>query len=420
MFFFTTLVFRKANNRIGNMKKSWLIACFSNFFIAALMGLLLRFLYLTPIDTVNFQFLLHGHSHVAMLGWLYLILYCLLVHFYIPKEQQNNAVLNRLFWITELAVIGMMVRFPVEGYALLSIVFSTLHIFCSYYFSYLIWKKAVFQSDQEKKLVRTALIFMIISTFGVWVLGPAVGMLGKASAFFQIAIQFFLHFQFNGWFLIAVLVLFLSQLSLKIPPAIFGKFYILLLIATVFTLALPVSWYLEDSVFYWINLFGVLLQAVAFYYLIKGVGSEFAVLFQKLPVLEKSIYIFTFVSLAVKIVIQLLTFIPEITVVSHQIRNFVIGFIHLNMLGIITGMVFIILIKIKLLPTHSLFAKTGIILFFASYLITEVILFSKGVFIYFGSPLLSQATPILFAASIGLPLSILCIISSIIKTKQSL
>ena len=124
------------------MKKSWLLCAFANFFIASLMGLLLRWMYVAPIEGVNFQFLMHGHSHVAMLGWVYLMLYCLIFHFFVPKETQEKPIYNRLFWVTELAVIGMMIDFPAQGYAFVSILFSTFRIFCSCYFWYLLWKDA--------------------------------------------------------------------------------------------------------------------------------------------------------------------------------------------------------------------------------------------------------------------------------------
>src|SRR6478609_9339235 len=100
------------------MKRSWLLSCFFNFFIASIMGLLLRLIYIHPLEWVNYQFLLHGHSHVAMLGWVYMMLYAATVHFFVPKESQQKPIYNRLFWITEVSVIGMMFRFPVEGYAM--------------------------------------------------------------------------------------------------------------------------------------------------------------------------------------------------------------------------------------------------------------------------------------------------------------
>src|SRR6478609_3908513 len=245
------------------MRKSWILVCFVNFFIASLMGLLLRLMYVAPIEGVNFQFLMHGHSHVAMLGWVYLMLYCLIIHFFVPKEIQQKAVYNRLFWVTQIAVIGMMIDFPAQGYAFASILFSTLHIFCSYYFVHLIWKDAKPSAAPEKRMLRTALFFMVFSTLGVWCLGPAVGLLGKASAFYQIAIQFFLHFQFNGWFLFAVLALFFKQFKISVDEKKFRLCYNLFVTATVLTLALPVSWYLSNPIFQWLNAFGVILQLVS-------------------------------------------------------------------------------------------------------------------------------------------------------------
>lgn len=250
------------------MRKSWILICFINFFIASLMGLCLRWMYVAPMERVNFQFLMHGHSHVAMLGWVYLMLYCLIFHFFVPKEKQQKPIYNRLFWITELAVVGMMIDFPMQGYAFASILFSTLHIFCSYFFCYLIKKDANLTTLPEKKMLRTALFFMIFSTLGVWCLGPIIGLLGKVSTFYQIAIQFFLHFQFNGWFLFAVLALFIKLAKLIIEAEKFRLFYTLFVASTILTLALPVSWYLSNPVFYWLNALGVVLQlflCVTFY-----------------------------------------------------------------------------------------------------------------------------------------------------------
>ena len=147
------------------MKKSWVLICFVNFFIAALMGLFLRWMYIAPISGVNFQYLMHGHSHVAILGWVYLMLYCLIIHFFVPKEKQQKPIYNRLFWVTEMAVVGMMIDFPAQGYAFASIVFSTLHIFCSYYFCYLIWKDAKTNTYPEKRMLHTSLFFLIFSRF---------------------------------------------------------------------------------------------------------------------------------------------------------------------------------------------------------------------------------------------------------------
>lgn len=401
------------------MKKSWLLSCFINFFIASVMGLLLRIMYVAPIDWINFQFLLHGHSHVAMLGWVYLMLYALIFHFFIPKEAQQKPVYNHLFWITQIAVIGMMLYFPFQGYALFSISFSTLHILCSYYFCRLVWKDSQPKTTPEKLLLRTALFFMMLSTIGVWCLGPAVGLLGKASAFYQIAIQFFLHFQFNGWFLFAVLSVFFNQLNATIDEKQFRLFYNLLVASTVLTLALPVSWFLPNPIFYWINNIGVGIQFISFLIFVKILRPHLRSFFDSLKRTEKTVYSFALFSLVLKIAIQLLVIIPELAEVSHQIRNFVIGFIHLTMLGIITGFLFGIALKNSFLSQKTVLTQWGIKLFLLGFVLTECLLFLQGIYLYFGMgefPLYRQN---LLIASCFLPTGLLLLVLGICSDKYT-
>jgi hypothetical protein len=392
------------------MKKHWLLICFINFFIAALMGLLLRLMYVAPVEWVNFQFLLHGHSHVAMLGWVYLMLYSLIIHFFLPKEAQQKTIYNRLFWVTQVSVMGMMVRFPVEGYAMLSIAFSTLHIFCSYYFCRLIWKDAQPSSLPEKQMLRTALFFMILSTLGVWCLGPAVGLMGKTSAFYQIAIQFFLHFQFNGWFMFAVLALFFHQLKTKINEKQFRLFYALLVTATILTLALPISWYLSNPIFYWINGLGVLMQLGAFLVFVKIISPRFQTFFSTLKKIEKIVYGFALFSLALKVGIQLVVLLPGLDQISHQIRNFVIGYIHLTMLGIITGFLLGFVLQNKFVNGKSFWVHWGLSLFLLGFVGTEILLFVQGGYFFFDKGPMPLYQQNLFFTSIGLPAGLLMIV----------
>ena len=118
------------------MPKKHVFVCLLNFFVAALLGLALRYFFVQPMG-VNYRFLTHAHSHIAMLGWVYLMLFVLFVQYFVPEKKP---IYTKLFWITQFAVLGMLFSFPFQGYAAVSITFSTLHIFCSYYFAYLIFK----------------------------------------------------------------------------------------------------------------------------------------------------------------------------------------------------------------------------------------------------------------------------------------
>ncbi|MCR8668671.1 hypothetical protein NO995_13340 [Aestuariibaculum sp. M13] len=392
------------------MPKKLIVVCLINFLIAALMGLALRFSFLESIG-LNYRFLTHAHSHVAMLGWVYLMLYVFIVHYFIPDKKP---IFNKLFWVTEIAVVGMMFSFPFQGYAAISITFSTLHIFCSYYFVYLVWKHHKTTSKAVGLMLKTSLLFMLISTIGVWCLGPAVGLLGQASAFYQIAIQFFLHFQFNGWFLIAVLALLFHILKIE-DSRLFRYFFKLLITSTIFTFALSVQWFAPHSILIYINVLGVILQLLTLYLFFKLIRFELKKSLKTQFKLIVTLYYFSVFCFILKILLQGVTLIPEFSEAVFMHRNLVIGFIHLVMLGVITGFLFAFLYRDQK-PTVSL--KLGLYSFLLGFVLTEVILLVQGIRFYFGVGLISNYYLILFLFSVLFPLGILFILLSFVNQKN--
>ena len=394
------------------MSKKLVIICLINFLVAALMGLALRFSFL-EFTGINYRFLTHAHSHVAMLGWVYLMLYTLFVHYFIPDKKP---IYSRLFWITEIAVIGMMLSFPFQGYAAISISFSTLHIFCSYYFAYQIWKHQKTKSKVTNRLLKVSLLFMVLSTIGVWCLGPAVSMLGQASAFYQIAIQFFLHFQFNGWFLIAVIAIFFHLLQIK-DSKLFRQFFMLLITSTVLTFALPIQWFSPHNFLLWINSIGIFLQLIVLFIFLKLIKPKLHQVLKKESKLLLYLLSFAILCFILKIVFQLLSILPEFAKAVYTHRNFVIGFIHLLMLGVISGFLFAFILKSDLI-TYSKTLYIGIYSFLLGFTLTEIILLIQGLKFYFGSGILSNYYELLFIFSILLPLGISFFLINIIKHKN--
>lgn len=391
------------------MPKNLVIVCLVNFLVAALMGLALRYNFIASIG-INFRFLTHAHSHVAMLGWVYLMLFLLIVHYFVPNKKP---IFNRLFWVTELSVVGMMLSFPVQGYAPLSISFSTLHIFCSYYFVFLIWKHHQTKSKATQYLLKSALLFMVLSTIGVWCLGPAVSTMGQNSAFFQIAIQFFLHFQFNGWFLIAVIAIFFHLLKIDYTKT-FKRFYILLISSTILTFALPIQWFAPFKGLLLINAIGVILQLATFVVFLKLIQSKIIPFFNKLSLSIKNLYRFALICIVLKIVLPIITLLPSFANVLFTKRNFVIGFIHLVMLGVISSFLLAFIgQKYFTKPSNSL--SFGIYTFLLGIFLTEILLGAQGYQFYFGNGFLPNYYELLFSFSILLPLGLLVIIYKYIR-----
>ena len=174
------------------MQGIWFRTALINLLVAASLGLLMRYLAINPIEGLHYRNITHAHSHVAMLGWIYMGIYTFLIYFLLPPEKQSAPFYNRLFWLTELSVIGMLLAFPIQGYAGFSIAFSTLHIICSYAFARRFWKdlsETTYLNDYVRLFTKTALVAMILSTFAIWGM-PYLMINGfKGTTIYQAAVQ---------------------------------------------------------------------------------------------------------------------------------------------------------------------------------------------------------------------------------------
>lgn len=400
------------------MKKSWLLTCFINFLIAALMGLLLRLAQVYPVS-FNYSFLIHAHSHTAMLGWVYMMIYSLVVYYFIPHKKVNRSY-SILFWITQLSVVGMMVTFPLQGYALYSIIFSTLQIVCSYYFCYKVWKDMDRSVMPATVMLRSALVFMLVSTLGAWSLGVIAGCGAKGTALYYTAIQFFLHFQFNGWFIFAIFSLFFMvfKASFAINLQQFKLFYNLLTASVLLTLALPVGWYYPVTALLVPNSLGTLLQVAALVIFLRMIIPGIPAIINKTGTFGKWLLASSLISLSIKTIMQLTTSVPAMALASHSNRNFTIGFIHLAMLGVITGFLFVLL-QASGVRHENRSWRYGLILLFSGFVFTELMLFIQGVLNFLSIGQLHGYSEIMFTGSILLPLGLALIIVSLLKSITS-
>lgn len=360
------------------MRSSWVKVSLLNFFVASVMGLLLRYVFIGEIPWMDYRNMLHAHSHVAMLGWVYLILYAYLIDFFVPSAKQTSPFYNRLFWFTQFTVLGMMVSFPLQGYGAVSITFSSLHIIGSYLFSWGIWKDMEIRDPNIRLMVRSSIAFLVISTFGIWCMGPVMALQLRNDPIYMVVVQFYLHFQFNGWFAMAVLALVMFQLhqwNIRLSEDNFKKFYWFYVSGLLLTFYHILHWaYLEDYMYY-LNSVGVVLQAIAFLLLCWPLRKTFLETIKTKSLTAKSLLAFALGSLLAKVIFQAVLIFPEVTEISTTIRQFMVGYIHLTMLGFITGFILWLLHQ-----QSSIYLKSaGIHLFLIGYMVTEGLLFVQGI-----------------------------------------
>ena len=401
------------------LERQWVIVALGNFVVAALMGLILRATPLFGFPWLHFRNMTHAHSHAAMMGWLYMAIFALLMHFFLPMEERKKKKYKRLFVLLQIAVIGMMASFPFQGYGPISISFSALHLFSSYAFLTFIWRNAQSESRQPIILLKTAIVLMMFSTLGVYALGPVTAKIGRMTDAYHLCIQFFLHFQFQGWFVFAIAALLLqrlSQLGISMSRTLFRIFHVSLLVAVFGMMALPTVQYTQLTALLPINTIGALAQLLAVVLLLGflfGVKDRFS---------KPSLWIqacgwMALGSILLKAIGQAVLSWPEIAIIPMNIRPMVIGFIHLLMLGNITAYLLMVLLQNQVFQTDLISFRLGISSLFSGLIITEFLLFAQGTSIWVGSGGWDFYDETLFAGSILLLLGVIGLFLSVVFTQ---
>ncbi|WP_298502363.1 hypothetical protein [uncultured Maribacter sp.] len=394
--------------------KQHILIALGYFFIAAFLGVVLRFFRVLDIP-VNYKFIVHTHSHIALLGWVYLALTTLLYRLYLSNQNLDKRY-SRIFWFTQMTLAGMLCSFPFQGYALLSITFSTLFLFASYWFA------CFFVTNTPKKIKNTysytcfliALGYLLLSSIGPWVLGIVMNTLGPTSVWYRIAIYFYLHFQYNGWMIMGLLGAFfflLESSEIVLGKKQFERFIWGFNIGIVFTFLLSVLWVNPPVYVNYLAGFGAVLQMAAFGYLFRG--------FLKLKITYRGLFsnvqlsMITFLVglLIFKMSLQLLSAVPYFATLAATVLDFTIAYLHWTFLGVVTIGLFLFADIFGLIRI----SERSFYVYIIGFLPTEFLIFYKGFGVWQNKPIIDNYDIILAIVSIFIPIALLLILKDNIK-----
>ncbi|QHL86366.1 hypothetical protein GU926_02470 [Nibribacter ruber] len=402
-------------------KKSWVMVALAQLVVVAVLGLFLRYLQMGTLTGINFKFLLHAHSHVALLGWLYSAAFLTLVTVYLPPAIASKRVYGWQFWLSQGAVVGMLVSFPVQGYAAASITFSTLHILLSYWFIYQFLKDAKATGVQEGRhqtsfaFVRAALFFLALSSLGPWAMGPIMATGHSGEPLYYNAIYFYLHFQYNGWFTFAVLGLlfwWLEHLGIVTPQQKRFKFvFHLFFWACLPAYLLSVLWVKPAMWVYWVGGVAGALQVAAGLLLLSFLWPQRSFLLSQLKGWPRAFFLLSMTALALKLTMQLVTAFPYMAQLAFQVRHFIIGYLHLVLIGGISFFFMGFMARMGWLAIKG-WAGWGLGLFVAAFILSEGLLFLQGIFFWLGLGAIDRYALWLFLVSVFLPVGVLLLFAA--------
>ncbi len=365
---------------------NWFRVALLYWLITSLLGLFLRALKSGFLSSFTFDYFLHTHSHLAMLGWVYMALITAIICVIFGENGFKKWSVKILFGLTQVAILGMLFTFPFQGYGTYSIAFSTLHILLSYSFTAYLWKhwnpKTFHLNPLVRKFLAGSLVFMVFSSFGPWALAYIGAQGWEDTHWYDQSIYFYLHFQYNGWFTFALMGLGLYHFNVVLTEKALKKgkkAFWFLFWATIPAYFLSLLNFNLPLMVEGLAIVSSIVQLFAFLFLLalfknpKKRGLTFTGLSSKI------LFYLALISVLVKFCLQTMSAIPAFYPLAFGSRDIIVAYLHLVMLGFVSsGLVFWFL-KARLIPENTSF-KMGLWLYLVGFATMEGLLAFKGIF----------------------------------------
>lgn len=379
------------------------------FFLAALLGAGLRLFVIVDFP-VEYRYIVHTHSHIALLGWVYVALTTLLFKLYLAQAGVANTY-QKIFIFTQVTLAGMLLTFPFQGYALFSIIFSTLFLVASYFFAGLFLKKVAPELRRRFsfKLIKWSVIYLVLSSIGPWFLGIIMNTLGSTSVWYKMSIYFYLHFQYNGWFILAllgILFYFLEEIGFETQQHTQRLWLYLFNSSVLLTFFLSTLFTEPRPVFYILGGLGALLQTLVLVLVVLRLLPVWNTFRTQLKKGVGAMLLTAGILLAVKSDLQLLSSIPFFARLAFQNIDFVIAYLHFVFLGVVSIALFAFLVQTGLLKL----SRKWYLLYLMAFLLTESLIVYKGLSIWLKWPLFENYYLILSLVSLLFPLTLFIVL----------
>jgi hypothetical protein len=402
--------------------KQWIQIALINFCVVALAGVTMRYKINFSLPAVNQKYLMHAHSQFAFVGWVAVGLMTLMVRYLIRNNVQTNY--RKYHWILMADVIAsyaMFISFIIQGYDVWSITFSTLTIFISYFFIFFYWKdlNKVVDAGFSRAWQKAALLLWAFSSLGAFTLAYLMANHIMIQDLYFSAVYFFMHFQYNGWFLFVCFGVFFSymhRLGLIRIGVLSRRLFIVMAVTVVPTYFLSILWMRLPLALHWIaNISAVFQLLVLFYFfkILKVVKKSESIQFTWST---KWLWIMASTAFILKIILQMLSTMPFLSHFAFGFRPVVIGYLHLSFVGVIS--LFILgYINEFIHRFRGRVSGIGAVIFVTGFVVQEIILMLQGLEAMNVEPI-KYANIILFYCAILMAAGLIWITIGVIRTQD--
>ncbi len=368
------------------MNANWLKVNLFYLVLVALLGVLMRSALIGASVPFAYDHVLHAHSHTAFLGWLYQSLFFTIVVLYLSRQQIPRGRYPLQFYLTQGVVFASMLAFLYQGYGGISIALSSAFQLLTYWFIWQFFRDVRAQAPEAPRyslrFIKVGLLALFVSSLGPWALGAIVATGLADTPWYSAAIYFYLHFQYNGWFIFALLSLLffvLEKSGARFTTRSAGAFFYLLT-GTLFPA-------------YCLSILGLTQHPLVYgLAVLSGAGQVILLLFFGQMLLThrrhlsaafphpwvRALIGISLSAFFLKNLLQFLSVFPPFAAIAFHNRGVIIAFIHLVVLGMISVGLIAILGRVGWFSFERWRSKIGIAIFLTGFTGTEFLLVSPA------------------------------------------
>ncbi|MCT4698555.1 hypothetical protein [Tenacibaculum haliotis] len=170
----------------------------------------------------------------------------------------------------------------------------------------------------------------------------------------------------------------LEQHKILLPKKTFQFFFWLLNIGVVLTFGISLLWMKPNILSYLFSSLGALIQLISFYILAKKLFSfqenfrnTFSTLFLQLLKLVSLLFLF-------KLIFQFIGSTPYFATIISSNVDLIIGYLHWVFLGVVSVSLLLFLYQFNLIRL----SKKSILFYLIGFILTEIIIFYKGLVVW--------------------------------------
>lgn len=289
---------------------------------------------------------------------------------------------KKIFFANLVFSYGMLISFSLQGYGPISITISTLSILLSYLFGYRIIKKIqlINRFNLSFLFFKAAILFNVISSIGVFSLAYLMMNRIADQNWYLATVYFFLHFQYNGWFIFALLGILIYFIESRGIQIIYGRMiFWLFFLSLIPAYLLSTLWANLPAWGYVLAIVAAIVQCIAWGILVYQIIQHHFLFHQKnYKRLTMYLIVISLFAFTIKFLLQLFSTVPVLGQFAFGIRPIVIAYLHLIMILGVTSSILAMVYECGVLGYTS-FTTFAVSVFIIGAILNEMLLMAQGV-----------------------------------------